>query len=211
MLTKGDGRLAPLVRVRLSVLSHFPGTLLSGSCLLQTPGPPVWRQSLDRPHRLENKPGLFVDRKTLYDAQGNVLLLCKKAPLSLAKWTIRGPGGDVLAKTRTVPGQCIATGAWLEGYGSGRQQRGADSSGCARWACLLCKQSSRCHCCDCRHRHRSCCCHCRRGATPSRRGLGTQRLLHPQSWISTRPPLVQDSLNMAARCLCRRAAAGPPC
>ncbi|KAL4421984.1 hypothetical protein ABPG77_011007 [Micractinium sp. CCAP 211/92] len=54
--------------------------------------------------RLENNPGLLVDRKTLYDGQGRTLLLCKKTPLSLAKWTIRGPGGEVLAKTRTVPG-----------------------------------------------------------------------------------------------------------
>lgn len=50
-----------------------------------------------------------MDHKTLYDAQGAVLLLCKKAPFSLAKWTLRGPGGEVLAKTRTVPGQWRGT------------------------------------------------------------------------------------------------------
>ncbi|KAL4431105.1 hypothetical protein ABPG75_006361 [Micractinium tetrahymenae] len=63
--------------------------------------------------RLENKTGLLVDRKTLYDGQGNVLLRCKKTPLSLAKWTIRGPGEEVLAKSRTVPGQWGALGAWV--------------------------------------------------------------------------------------------------
>lgn len=62
---------------------------------------------------LENNPGLLVDRKTLYDGQGRTLLLCKKTPLSLAKWTIRGPGGEVLAKTRTVPGQWTVWDAWV--------------------------------------------------------------------------------------------------
>lgn len=53
--------------------------------------------------RLENS-GSLIEKKVLKDAHGTVLLQCKKFPLSMAKWTITDPNGQVLAKTRTVSG-----------------------------------------------------------------------------------------------------------
>ncbi|PSC76327.1 DHH family isoform B [Micractinium conductrix] len=55
--------------------------------------------------RVQNQNGFFKSSKTVSDGAGRVLLVAKKNPISLAKWSITAPAsGAVVAKTRTIAG-----------------------------------------------------------------------------------------------------------
>lgn len=89
------GKVSPKTE-QLYMCTNNTGTMSNESLFYSTGGLLMFR--------LQNKKGVFSESKELTDSQGNVLLTCKKNPISLAKWSIKGPGGTEVAKTRTVPG-----------------------------------------------------------------------------------------------------------